>query len=464
MKLKAPRGLFTTLLIHLRNPSSLWGASFQLIIAQGIGFLTLLILDLWLVRQLSQTDFGIWKQFIWMVRFIIPLFYFGLPDSYRYFSAVDKNQYNKHFYNILNLIIINGFLWIGLERIHLLDYLVLLTKNSVFSQILWLIPLLMMFSAIKFLFRIHAIFLKNPQKIVSANSIFSIILIFVCIIMVQSRENFLLILGVGWLIAEIIRILYYSFQYLSTLSLPAKWYKITYKQIKKYLKYGIPYYFSSTIFLIFTNVDKMIVSMLGGAEKFAVFSIAAIEIPFLTSVFVSVSQNLFPRLAEVNKTNPQTAFKLWFSVFKKISYLIYPILIVLIWIAKPIFVFLFTEKYSSGVVIFKIYIFLLIWRTASYSILLNASGRPQVNLLLNSIFLCLNFIGSYVLYQYYGMTGVVWSTLVSFSLLNISILIYLRQFGQFLKLIKGDKILLSLMITLILSFIGSLKFGRLIGL
>jgi len=204
--------------------------------------------------------------------------------------------------------------------------------------------------------------------------------------------------------------------------------------------------------------------MLGGTEKFAVFSVAAIEIPFLTSIFVSVSQNLFPRLAEIHKTDPDKAFELWFRAFRKVSYLIYPLLIILLWIAKPLFIFLFTEKYSAGVVVFKIYIFLLIWRTASYSILLNASGKPHINLILNGVFLSLNFIGSYILYQYFEMVGVVWSTLITLSLLNIFILIYLKQLTRFYALLKNDKPLRYMIVLLIFSFIGSLEFGRFIGL
>ncbi len=439
----------------IKDSQSLTGASFHLIIAQSVGFLTLFALDLWLVRVLTKSEFGTWKQFLWGVRFFVPLFFLGLPESYRYFSATDRANYTYHFYRIL--ILITGiWVWLQfLEQFHLFHYFSAITQNLSFNKVTFWIPLLILVSAVKFLLRIHAIFVKQTFTIILSNIVFSIILIIVGFILVHQRQHLLLVIVTGWIGGEVFRILYYSIALRHTLTIPAKWWVISFKQLKRYFAYGIPYYFSTTIFLLFLNVDKIVVSKFGGVEQFAVFSLAAIEIPFLTAVFVSVSQNLFPRLAQLQRENSEKAFSLWLEVFKKVSYLIYPIIIVLLWIARPLFLLLFTQAYEAGIEIFRVYILLLLWRTASYSILLNASGKPHVNLLINGLFLTFNFSVSIMLFPVYGMLGVVWVTFISFMMMNFAILFYLKKIIPFFQFIWQDKVLFGLITLIVLSFIGS---------
>ena len=436
----------------LQNPKSLFGSSFNLILGQGVGFLTLFFLDIWFIRVFNRTDFGTWKQFIWLVRFIVPFLYFGLPDSYRYFSAIDKHNYKFHFFSILALLIVIYLILQILYFTGALDIVVLLTKNEKFNSILIYFPLLVLLSSLKFINRINAIFLQKTNTIILANILFSFFFVLIIVIGLRLNTPFLILILLSWLVAEFIRLIYYFIANRLKISFPFWKRKFSITWVLKYFKYGIPYYLSTTIFLFFLNVDKTIVSVFAGVESFAVFSIAAVEIPFLPSVFTSVAQNLFPRLAEIWPNNPSDAFKLWFKAFQKVSYLIFPIVIVLLLISRPIFVFAYTEKYVAGLAVFRIYLLLSIWRTASYTILLNASGNPKQSLKFNGAFLFLNVVLSYVLYKFFGVIGIVWGTFFSFSLLNLTILLSLKRLKQFIELVYSDKKLIILLLTIVVSF------------
>ncbi len=439
----------------IQNPGSLIGSSFNLMLGQGIGFVALFAMDLWLIRELSRTDFGTWKQFIWIIRFVIPFMFFGFPDSYRYFSAIDTQNARRHFVNIFMILVSIGLFFQILYFTNALEVIELITKNSEFKKILFYIPLLLVLSAIKFLSRIHAIFIKKTNSVVMANLIFSLILILGLYLFINQGKDTILVVLFSWIMAESIRVLYYFIANNLFPTLRFSDLNLSKAVIFKYIKYGIPYYISTTIFLIFMNVDKTMVSIFSGVESFAVFSIAAVEIPFLPSVFISVAQSMFPRLADLWTKNPDEAFKLWFSAFKKVSYLIFPIIIILLWIARPLFVFAYTESYIDGLSVFRVYLLLLIWRTASYSILLNAGGKPQLSMWLNGLFLVVNIILSYILYSYFGILGVVWATLISFSLLNLSILWSLKKLKRFITLVASEKKMLILIFLIVGSYILS---------
>ena len=449
------RNAFNAFHEKLRNPSSLLGASFNLLIGQSIGFITLFLIDLWLVRELSRTDFGTWKQFIWLMRFIIPFLFLGFPDSYRYFSAIERKDSTKHFISILIILLIIGLFLQILYFFDVLSVIEVLTQNIEFNLVLAYIPLLFVFAALKVLSRIHAIFIHKTKTIIIANLLFSLFLVLCLFLFFLNGMKALLSILLAWLIADSIRVVYYFVSNNLICKIKKKYINLSKSIVLKYVRYGFPYYISTTIFLIFMNVDKTIVSVFSGVESFAAFSVAAVEIPFLPAIFVSVAQNMFPRLADLWLKNPEEAFDMWFRAFKKVSYLVFPVIILLLWIARPLFVLAYTEKFVDGLPVFRVYLLLLIWRTASYSSLLNAGGKPQLNMWLNSLFLIINIILSYLFYESYGIMGVVWATFVSFSLLNITILVSLKKLNRFYKLILSDKKMIVLMLLIIGSYIFS---------
>ena len=88
---------------------------------------------------------------------------------------------------------------------------------------------------------------------------------------------------------------------------------------------------------ISVNLDKSIVSFFEDKATFAIFSVGALEIPVFAMLSAAFSQNIYPSLVKLVSDNKKEEAKdLWLATTKKVSYITFPILLILMIFSKQI--------------------------------------------------------------------------------------------------------------------------------
>lgn len=191
--------------------------------------------------------------------------------------------------------------------------------------------------------------------------------------------------------------------------------------LSKVLKQGFPLYLATFIGTMSVNLDKSIVSFFENKETFAIFSVGALEIPIFAMLSAAFSQNIYPSLVKlVRDDKKEEAKDLWLATTKKVSYITFPILLVLMIFSKEIIFFIYTPKYSESVIIFQTYLLIGLFRNNHYGSLIAASGQTKYITMYSGMMLVLNLVLAIVLYKIWGINGIVFASL--FATLIIALL------------------------------------------
>jgi len=220
------------------------------------------------------------------------------------------------------------------------------------------------------------------------------------------------------------------------------------------IRYGFPLYLATFTGIITLNIDKIIVSNFENLEKFAVFSAGAMEIPIFGMIVSSITQPIFPKYVEYfNSGKEEEAKKLWIKLTKNISYITYPIILVLIILSDNIITFIYGDKYKEATIFFVTYLLIGLFRNNHYGALLLSKGKTNWILFYGFLTMSLNIALSILLYEFFGILGVIYGTLLSVMLVAFAQLFHEQLLKEFFRNVLLDhRIMLFLFIVLILYF------------
>jgi O-antigen/teichoic acid export membrane protein len=217
-----------------------------------------------------------------------------------------------------------------------------------------------------------------------------------------------------------------------------------------YLKIGFPLYIATFISVIGANMDKALVSSLTNVSQFAVYSVGAFEIPFFSMISASVSQSIYPQLVKLYRQDTiDEARKLWLKTTLRVTYITYPILLLLMIFAKPLIILIFTDKYVAGVHIFKTFLLMGLWRNGYYGGLISASGKTKWITLYSAMSLASNMALSFILYKMVGLYGIAYGAVLSSTIIATLQLRHEKLLGGWFREIILDKVVIVLIICIL---------------
>ncbi|MBL7075669.1 polysaccharide biosynthesis protein [candidate division KSB1 bacterium] len=149
--------------------------------------------------------------------------------------------------------------------------------------------------------------------------------------------------------------------------------------LKRQLRYAYPIGLSTAVAIVSLYIDKNVVAAFFDTATYAVYSIGAMEIPFVGVILASITAVLMPEVSRLHHTGAVARVAaLWKGVISRTSLLIFPLFFFLFVFADRIIVLVFSERYAAAALPFRIYLFLLPLRITTYGNILVALGKPQV--------------------------------------------------------------------------------------
>jgi O-antigen/teichoic acid export membrane protein len=414
-----------------------WRPSYNILIAQSVFVLIFLIADVFFARTFSKADFAVWKQLKLVISLIIPMIPLGFPEGFKYYLALEPQKKQYHFslvFNILCLITLILFLITFIKGPEILQFFF---PGSTISSIALLFPLIFFFFTINKVFR-FAVINEGITHLLIIGSVVALLagVLFVSSTLYVYKHYHWYLVSSGLMII----VCYFVSVANILMKLPYKlhW-NFDFKYLKRYLKIGFPLYLASFIGIILINLDTAIVLRKDTIENFAVYTVGAIEIPLFSMISASVSQSYFPRMvALINTGRKEEAKEIWITTTRKITYITYPIILVLMILAPWLITSFFGKQYINAVPIFKTYLFVSLWRNNYYGAILSAAGKTRWITFYSSMNLLVNGVVALLLYKYYGMYGVAFSTFIATSFIGILQMKHENLLKSFFVQVLGD--------------------------
>lgn len=424
--------------------------SFLLALTQSFVAIFFLAIDFFYSKNLSVENFGSWKRVIFIVNLTIPILSLGIAEGYKYYLAKEgkgkwmfANTFAFYFLIALAFFIVTIFVnvaafigWIDIKEYYLLSFL---------------FPLAYFVFVLNKMLR-YAYINDSKVKLHSNISIigfaFTALTLIGCYLYFNQFKIYYLYIGVC------LYILLFAFPLYSLIKKGK--YIITFKWLNReyffnVLKQGFPLYLATFVGALIINTDTLIINTFEDTKTFAIFSVGAMEIPIFAMLSAAFSQRIYPNLVKlVSSGQKKEAKDLWIKTTLQVSYITYPLLILLMFFAKDIIYLIYSAEYEKSVFLFKTYLLLGIFRNNYYGALITASGNAKYIFRYAVLLLVLNAFLSFFLYYLIGISGVVFGTVISTVCINLIQLNHegiLKDF--FHKFLFNYKILVLIIIILL---------------
>jgi O-antigen/teichoic acid export membrane protein len=182
--------------------------------------------------------------------------------------------------------------------------------------------------------------------------------------------------------------------------------------MKRLTAFSFPLVVAGALGTISLQLDKLVVASMCSPEVFAVYSIAAVEIPLVGIVTGSIAAVIQPDLRRmVVAGSLSDALGLFRRAAERSAVLLVPLTAFLLASAESFIVTLFSEKYLASVMPFRLYLLILPGRMVNFGAFMIALGQNKAILYRSLVGLPTNLLLSVLLVRTFGFLGAIVSTI-----------------------------------------------------
>lgn len=330
--------------------------AFWILIGSLSGFLFSIISTILLSRHLDKSEYGTYRQILYIYDSLLIIFTLGLPKTYSFFlPRIKINQAKASIRKITNILSVTGLLmgfalYFGAEIIsEALQNRDLTTPLRYFSVVpVFLLPTMGLEGVL-------ATFKKTKWLAIYNIATRALLLLSVSIPVVIF-DNGINSAVIGFAVASFISFVIAKFLRERPLrSIKPEEADLSYKEI---FEYSLPILFAGLWGMIITSTDQFLISHYFGTEVFAEFSNGALQLPFVAMVVSATSIVLAPiyskKAFDNNKCSNAEIVQIWDSVLSKTIKLTYPLLIFFICFSTEVMLALYGDQYRNSGNFFQI--------------------------------------------------------------------------------------------------------------
>ncbi len=381
-----------------------------------VSFAALFFVPIINTRYLSQSDYGLYRQFWLLFDTVSVILILGFPASLLYYFPRTQIKTDKSVYltqTLVYLLVTGGISWLvyGAMAVFLRGDL-----GDAVREYMWAFCLFTLFMMIsKVMERLFV-----AEKKVEKQSLYLALSFFA-----QAAT----VIGVSWYTHRVDLIIWglviFAFaKALFTLVYCSSAYKISLrgcslKSFKEQISYAVPLGLATVVLLVFGQTDKYVITHFLGREMFAVYSVGVTQLPFVDIIRNSVMNVVFPLMAEHQKNGEfGEILDLWRRATLKMVVLFVPLFVFLEVSARPFITVLFTEKYAAATPIFMIYLFVFLRSTVDTTTVLMVFKRNTFMFKVNLVALGAHVLFSILMFKKFGWLGVPATTVTIVYLQN----------------------------------------------
>lgn len=356
------------------------------------------------VRTLSQAEYGTYRQFWLLYDTVYVILVMSFPASLLYYfpRAENKNEKSMYLTQTLAYLIVMGLVsWLVYAG---LRFALKGELGDVVRDYTWAFSLFTLFMMVS----------RSMERLFVAEKKAEAQAAYVAVLF---STQALVIIGTSWFYQSVNAIIWalviFAFaNFVFTMSYTGWVYRpsirsCSWRSFKEQLSFALPLGLATIVLLVFGQTDKYLITHFLGREVFAVYSVGAMQLPFVDILRNSVMNVLFPLMAEHQKQGEyEEILRLWRRATVKISVVFFPIFVFLEVSARPFITILFTEEYAAAASVFMIYLLVFLRSTVDTTTVLMVFKKNAFMFRVNVIvFLCYLAL-AVTLYKRFGWLGV----------------------------------------------------------
>lgn len=327
-----------------------------LAVAKIIGYALTLPLPLALVRLLSQSDFGLYKQAFQLVTTLVALL--GLQISISVFYFMPRHP-DKKPQVVMNVMIFYAVV-AGLVALVFAVYPQSITPIYKTDDIVPLVPFIGLAIWLWLMSSLLEVVTIADGDVRSASA-FTILLqltksaLMVAAALIFRNVHAIIISAIfQGSIACVILFLYLKRRY------GRFWRSFDYGLFKSQLGNALPFGLGALAFGTQADLHNYFVSHYFEPAMFAIYSVGCFDIPLLGMLYESVVSVLLPEVARLHvEGDKEGIISLWATAIRKLAFCYMPAYVLLFVMREEVITFLFTKQYSQSTIIFAINLLLL---------------------------------------------------------------------------------------------------------
>lgn len=364
-----------------------------------------------LARILSVNEMGIYQQILLISIMVGSLVPFEMQTTFTYFYNKTSDALEK------SRVLSNTFITLlGLGLLAFLAMILIFHNGFFFNDSylkkysIWLG--LWCFATILGSYLENLYVSSNRVKVFSIFTLtyYLFYLITVVLVAYLSHNLYWIVITIG--IMEFLRVILLHLMYLF---LENVIFSINIEMIKQQFKYTLSVGSVTALDVIMQSTDKVIISLFFAVETFAVFSIAAKEVPFMAIITVSVITAMLPKLGGLYniERDSEGALRLWSTTSRALAVIIFPLFWILLFYNKQFIELIYSDVYVGASIIFVVYLLKFPLRFTVFYTLLQISGNQKLLLQNTVITVILNVVLSFLFLYLFGYLGVAAATVVA---------------------------------------------------
>ena len=332
---------------------SLTAQAFWLLIAKTIGFALTMALPLVLVRTLSQSEFGLYKQAFLIVGTATTILPLGFGMSAFYFLPRGRDGHGSIVMHIMLVHAAVGglaaaalWLWPGvLERLFDSHALVPYAAQIGLVILTWTVgSFLDIIAVARQDVRASTAFIIGNQAVRTAA--------FMLAALTAGSVRALIDAGVVLGVLQIAVLVVYMHGHY-----PRFWTEFDWPLLRSQASYALPLGLSALVFKLQNDVPHYFVAHAFGATAYAIFAVGVFNLPLIGLLRESVGSVMLPRVSRLEQEqDPRPIIGLVASVARKLALVYFPMYAFLIVVGREFIVLLFTRQYLASWPVFAIYL------------------------------------------------------------------------------------------------------------
>ena len=372
----------------------------------------------------SLQEYGTYSQALLVTTTVTSLSILGLTNATNYFynRTKDEQQQRTYVATIFSLQYIVGVtcgILVFALRVPISHYF----RNNSLVGILPIVAFTPLFTNLIQMYQTLFVSIGKAKVIAIRNFVVSIVRLLAVIVACFVLNNIVTVLVVI-LCLDIAQIIYFYTlfrRYKHPVAIKDSRFELT----KEILAFSIPMSIYVLTNSLSRDIDKYVISAFANTETLAIYTNAAKVLPFdmLTASLITVLVPIVTRM--INQSKYEEARDV-FKLYLRIGYVLTFIFVGgAIAVSKELMLFLYDEKYLTGLPVFIVYLIVDMIRFANVTTILSGAGKTKVLMIVSVTTMVLNGIFNIVGYKLLGILGPALVTL----LLTVGMTIALLHFG-----------------------------------
>lgn len=406
--------------------------TFFLSFANIISVIALMIQSMVLTRILTKYEYGTYSQVLTIIAFITSFSSLGLNDAINYFIPKSKmNDRITYLNNIFTVLLILG-VFCFLIMIFCSPFFANYFNNKSLLSIICIAAVRPLFYGVINGF-INMFVAYGKSELVAKRNVFinTLSTLIICTIALLFERVITIYLSIA--ILDIVQFIYFN-KYIQKHIIKISYNKIDFKVIRKIMYFSIPMAIATACGSLLKSIDSIMIGKFFDTVYFGIYSAVGKELPF-SLVSTAIITVIRPRIVILynNQKTKIYAFELWQKSIELSAIITWCFCFAALLVSKELLIFLYSDKYLEGLIVFRIYIILQMIRITYYGMIINASGKSKLILKFSIFTLMLNIVLNILFLLLFGFCGPAIASVLSFFIMGI-IQILFSAYGDDLKL------------------------------